>query len=584
MSSPASSTRPELRDSRRLTGPNVIWEKPGPVLDLALADELVEPALEAWEKAISALLEAVGWGEENTASRRFPGGLSLAFSAPMDALYAACEMNEWAWAHAEAEIFGDALPDLGEATERFRAEIKQESNPPLLRLQKAAARRGALFLSCDDHVSIGAGRYSKSWSVKELPEAGEVPWDELQRIPTAMITGTNGKTTTVRLLRAMVMADGLVPGMSSTDWLMVGDRVVDKGDWAGPGGARNILRDARVDVALLETARGGMLRRGLGLAAREADVVLLTNIAEDHLGEWGIQDLDMLADTKFTIRHAGKRMVLNADDEKSVERIGLVEVPQTRFSLRADDARLLEHRAAGGHAAWSDGDTLWWDQGEGPQRLIEVADIPIALDGAAQHNVANALAAVCVAKALGLKDSAILAGLRAFRSDAADNPGRLNLFELGGVRVLVDFAHNPHGLDALMTMAKAMQGEGRLLVTVGHAGDRNEEALREVPLTVWKHGVDRVLIKEQEKDLRGREVGEIPAIMKAALKEAGASEDAVDLAADELQAAKQALEWARPGDLLLLQTLSHRNQVLALIQQLGQAGWTPGQAVPISGD
>ncbi|MHC4379543.1 MAG: Mur ligase family protein, partial [Planctomycetota bacterium] len=379
-----TSPRREMRDSRRLTGPNVIWHRPGPVVDIALPEEDAEAARSAWEKAVRALLEGVGWGEEETAFRKFPGGLSLAFSAPMDALYAACEMNEWAWAAAEAEMDGGEAPDLAAAVEQYTAEIRSESNKPLVRLQKAAERHGALFLTDDDHVSIGAGRYCESWPVKRLPESGEVDWAARARIPIAMITGTNGKTTTVRLLKCMVDAQGKVPGVSSTDWLMVGDRIVDRGDWSGPGGARHILRDASVDVALLETARGGMLRRGLGLAAGEADVALVTNIAEDHLGEWGIQDLDMLADTKFIIRHAGKRLVLNAEDEKSVERAHLVERPITWFSLNAQDPLIQGHLASGGHAALLDRDALWWCADGETHRIIEVADIPITLGGAAR--------------------------------------------------------------------------------------------------------------------------------------------------------------------------------------------------------
>ncbi|MGB0951810.1 MAG: Mur ligase family protein [Planctomycetota bacterium] len=569
----------EMRDSRRLTGPNVIWHQPGPVIDIALAEDEAEAARLAWEEAVTALMEGVGWGEESTAYRKFPGGLSLAFSAPMDALYAACEMNEWAWAAAEAKLDGQPAPDLTEAIDRFKMEIRKESNRPLLRLQKAAMKRGVLFLTDDDDVSVGAGRYSESWPVKRLPEAGEVDWAARQRIPIAMITGTNGKTTTVRLLKAMVEAQGKVPGLSSTDWLMVGDKILDRGDWAGPGGARNILRNPHVDIALLETARGGMLRRGLGLAAGEADVALVTNIAEDHLGEWGIQDLDMLADTKFIIRHAGKRLVLNADDPKSVERKHLVTVPITWFGLNAQDPLMQEHLNAGGHAAMLDDDALWWSAECQAHKLLAVDEIPITLGGAARHNISNCLAAICVAKSLGLAESSIRDGLRNFQSNSADNPGRLNLFDFAGLKVLVDFAHNPHGLEALFEMARAMQPK-RKLVTVGHAGDRSDASIREVAITAWESGVDRLIIKEQDQHLRGREAGVIPQIMHEALINHGTPEDAIGRADSELEATVQALEWAEPGDLLLLLTLQQRNEVLQLLDGLHARGWQSGQALP----
>ncbi len=574
----SAQASPVLRDSRRLTGPNVIWERPGPVIDIALSEQEAEPARQAWEQALRPLLQGIGWGEEQTAWRDFPGGLSLAFSAPMDALYTACEINEWAWQAAVAALEGIEGPSLEQAIQDFRLAIRRESNAPLLRLQRAAKRHGVLFLTDDDYVSVGAGRYGQTWSVRSLPEAGEVDWAARQRIPTAMITGTNGKTTTVRLLRTMVEAQGKVPGVSSTDWLMVGSTVLERGDWSGPGGARHILRHPQVDIALLETARGGMLRRGLGLATGEADVAVITNIAEDHLGEWGIQNLDMLADTKFIIRHAGRRMVLNAEDAKTLERVSWVQQPITWFSLNASLPMLQQHIQSGGHAAVLEQDWLcWWQDGE-RQQLLAVEEIPIALGGAAQHNVANALSAIAVAKALALDDAAIVRGLRSFHSNAEDNPGRLNRFRFGGVQVLVDFAHNPHGLQALLQMAKSLDAK-RILVTIGHAGDRSDDSIREVATTAWSYGVDRILLKEQDKHLRGRALGEIPQIMENALLAAGAPANAIGHASSELEAAHQALEWAQDGDLLLLLTLQQRAEVLQLLQKLKAQDWKPGQSV-----
>lgn len=562
-----------LRDSRRLTGPNVLADYPGAVIDAAVSEEEASALAAAWEVALQALLKALRWPCTRTAVRNFPGGMSLLVEGPIDALYAATELNEWAWAQAVSAQARGALPlqeddlahALAEATPILKASWREEANPPLLRLQRAAERHDSVFLTDDDHASVGLGKHSQQWPVRALPEAGDVAWEERGRIPVAMITGTNGKTTTVRLLREMVKAAGKVPGLSSTDWLMVGDEILDRGDWSGPGGARHILRDPRTEVALLETARGGMLRRGLALPAGEADVALVTNIAEDHLGEWGIQDLDMLADTKFIIRHAGKRLVLNADDACSVARKEQCAVPLTWFSLKADQELLQSHRAAGGHAAWLQDGQLWWQADGEARALIAATEVPVTMGGAAAHNVANALAAVAVAFALGLPQEAILAGLRTFRSDPKDNPGRLNRFDIDGATVLVDFAHNPHGLAALFSMAQAMPAHRRL-VTIGQAGDRSDEAIREIALAAWHSGADRIVIKEQPTHLRGRELGEIPRILHQALIEVGCPEERIGHAASELEAAKQALDWAQDGDLLLLLILDQREEVLELLR------------------
>ena len=168
--------------------------------------------------------------------------------------------------------------------------------------------------------------------------------------------------------------------------------------------------------------------------------------------------------------------------------------------------------------------------------------------------------------------------MRAFRSSPTDNPGRLNVFEFGGVRAIVDFAHNPHGLQALFDMAGALPAKRRLAV-IGHAGDREDEAIAEVATTAWSAGLDRVIVKEQERHLRGRELGEVTAIMTAALRAAGAPDEAVGTADDELEAVNQALSWAQPGDLLLLLILAERDAVLARLATLQAAGWSPGQPV-----
>ncbi|MFT7517071.1 MAG: cyanophycin synthetase [Myxococcota bacterium] len=556
----------ELRSNRRLTGPNVIWQHPGPVLDIALDDSDAPQLEEKWTQHISSLLEGLGWQIE-LASRYFNGGISLAFNAPMDKLYTACEMNEWAFDAAVSELNSEPLPSLVEALDKFKTESRQEANPPLLRIQAAAAKRGEQFLTCDDYVSVGSGIGSQQWSVKDLPEVASIDWDTIHRVPTAMVTGTNGKTTIVRLLRAMVVAAGKVPGMSSTDWLMVGNEIIDRGDWSGPVGARTILRDKRVEVALLETARGGMLRRGIGVLENEADVALINNVAPDHLGEWGIQDIDMLADTKFVLRHAGKVTVLNADDEHCVKRASLITRRLVWFSLDADNEIVAKHLAQGHQAIRLDADgVMRYYNGSDIEFEIKASDIAMTFFGAALHNVANAMAAIAVARELNISNQHISAALINFQSDTKDNPGRLNVFDINGAKVIVDFAHNPHGLTALSDMLQKMPAKRRL-ITIGQAGDRRDSDLHELAMCAVGSGADQILIKDQISDLRGRELGEVPAIIKKSLLAAGISEDRIATYGSEMEATKAALEWAEPGDALLLLTLSERDSVLSYLQE-----------------
>lgn len=568
-----------VKDSRRVPGPNVVWPKACAVLDLAWPDEEAPRAVAAWRARARQILDAVGWQNEATAERLFPGGATLAVSSPFDTLYSATEVNEWAWAAADADLGGSAPAEsLPAAAARLRERIAGERKPRLMALKAEAERRGICFIRDDRYVSVGMGARSLAWPADRHLDASAVPWEELGNIPVAVVTGTNGKSTTTRLLGAIIAAAGKSGGFSSTDFVKVGEETVEAGDWAGPMGARLVLRHRKVEVAVLETARGGMLRRGLGMPW--ADVACITNVAPDHLGEWGIADLDQLADVKFIVRHAAKRLVLNAEDEKSVERARQCAQPITWFATR-DGMPLLEaHARAGGVAVLADGTTLWLIEGARRTAVLPLSQIPITLGGAARFNVGNAAAAVGVALGLGLPLEAIRTGLAGFHSDERLNPGRLNEFDFGGVRALVDFAHNPHGQSALYEMARALPAQRRL-VMVGHAGDRTDEDIREVALTAYRAGMDRILIKEQEKYLRGRAPGVIPGIMREALRDAGCPDERIGMHPDELDATRAALEWSRPGDLLLVLALAQREEVLAYLTAVRDSGWQPGQPVPL---
>ncbi|MEO0997244.1 MAG: Mur ligase family protein, partial [Pseudomonadota bacterium] len=251
----------ELLDARRLTGKNLIWDHTGAIADLALGDaEDPETVAATWLPIARDTLDAVGWSDEAATTRRLEGGLSLAISAPIDALYAATEVIEWTCARLAEACGGEPAEAADAAVERLTGEIAAERNPRLLALQMAAAAQCVAFLSDDDEASVGLGTGSSTWPVNELPDS--VDWDAVRDIPVGIVTGTNGKTTTVRLIAQMIRAAGLNAGMSSTDWIGVNGDIIERGDWSGPGGARAILRRPEVDIAVLETARGGLLRRG----------------------------------------------------------------------------------------------------------------------------------------------------------------------------------------------------------------------------------------------------------------------------------------------------------------------------------
>lgn len=526
------------------------------------------------------MLDAVGWSGELLAVRPFSGGASLALTAPPDALYAATDLNEWAWETALAEIGGATAADFDAAAEHLRATIAQERNPRLLALRAAARGRGLIFLSDADFASAGSGGGAVVWPIGSLPEPSAVDWSRVHDIPIVLVTGSNGKTTVVRLLAAMVEASGRAAGMTSTDNVVVKGKTLDSGDFSGPSGARLLLRHPDVETAVLETARGGLLRRGLEI--EHADVAVVTNIADDHLGEFGIQSLAELAQAKLLVTCAlkdGGPVVLNADDAILREAAGAVTAPVIWFTLDPGRPEVVAHVRAGGRAVIVEDESLIIAHGRRRTVVARLADVPVTLGGAARHNVANAMAAVAAASVLEVTPAAIAKALLQFGAAAEDNLGRANVYRIGGVVVVIDYAHNPHGMAALAEMSRTMPARRRL-VLLGQAGDRADAAIRELARAAWTLKPDRVVIKEMDRYLRGRQPGEVPALLADEFARLGMPASAIARPGGELDGVRDALAWARPGDVLLLAVHQDRPLVHALMHTLQSIQWQPGSPVP----
>jgi UDP-N-acetylmuramyl tripeptide synthase len=554
----------EVLDSRRLTGPNILTDRPAAIIDVRLEAHRVPAFVDAWRARASAMLAAVGWDPAELLERRTAGGVSLGFPAPIDALYAATEINDWACEAARRQLDQGEQPALEPAAARLRELIGEERNPRLLRLAEAAAARDVPLLHDDDHASLGLGIHSQCWPVRTVPAPDAVPWERYGRIPVGLVTGTNGKTTTVRLAAAMARAAGYAVGTSSTDRIAVDDDVIDRGDYSGPNGARMVLRDPRVQLAVLETARGGLLRRGVAL--RRADAAVVTNIAADHLDDFGVTDLDSLADVKWLVTTVlGKTgtAILNVEDARLRRRAPGLECPITWFGLDAETPPLAAHIEQGGRAWTVIDDHLVRFDGGCRTDVVPVADVPLTLGGAARNNTANCMAAAGLAEALGVPLPAIRRALRG--TLPAANPGRCNLFEVNGAHVLVDFAHNPHGVQALADIAGHL-GRGRRLLLIGQAGDRNDQAIIALAEAAWTLRPDRILLKEMGRYARGRAPGEVAALLRKTFIRRGADPDTIDYLSEELDGVREALAWAGPGDLVIMLIHERINDVLALVQ------------------
>jgi UDP-N-acetylmuramyl tripeptide synthase len=558
--------------------------------------------LRAWQERVHVARRELRWPDAPLAALVHDSGASLALAAPVDQLFTATEVNEWALTAAIAEreparrkaliaALAAEQPDEAEppvletpgALLRLRRRAAREANPRLRALVDAAAARGLPTLADDEALTLGAGTGAQTWPLGELPHPASVPWSRLHAVPTALVTGTNGKTTVVRLLAACTAAAGRTTGYCCTDGVFVAGQALGTGDYSGPAGARRVLRDARVEAAVLETARGGILRRGLAVV--RADVAVITSIAADHFGEYGVHDLEALAHVKLAVARAVGReglLVVNADDPLLARLAPSSGKPIGWFAADWDARLLAAHRRAGGAAAGLQGGRLLLAWHAHEHDLGEVAAMPLAARGHSHFNVANLATAALGAAGLGVAPETIAAVFARFGADPADNAGRLMRYELGGLNLIVDFAHNPAALAGLADFAQHLRGRGRLALLLGQAGNREDADIDRLAAVAAAARPDYVVVKELASYLRGRESGEVPTLLRAALTRAGVVEGAIADAVDEDSAVRTVLRWARPGDVLVLPLHSRdgRAHALALLERLRREGWRAGQPLP----
>ncbi|MEO7132084.1 MAG: tetratricopeptide repeat protein [Dermatophilaceae bacterium] len=390
-------------------------------------------------------------------------------------------------------------------------------------------------------------------------------------VPVASITGTNGKTTTTRLMAHVCMTAGLTTAWSSTDGVVVMGETTEAGDYSGPAGARAVLETEGLEVGLLETARGGMLLKGMGVTSNDVSVV--TNVSADHLGLQGIDTLDQLAEVKAIVTTVTKRdgwVVLNGDDPRVwAMRYGIKAKPWA-FTLDPDSPALWESLNSGGRGITVlEGDIVILSPNGDPDRLVKIVDVPMTMSGLSRNNIANALAGAAAALALGIPRAAVVEGLRTFAPDPEHNWGRLNTYtvplEQGGkVTVIMDMAHNEAGLEALLDVARGLTAPGgSVRLALGCAGDRADEAIVSMG-EIAGRGADETVIKVIEGYLRGRTSEELVGLFEDGLARVGVFD--VPLFTGELESLLVLLQHAAGGDTIALMCHAERVEVDAWIR------------------
>ncbi|BAW97505.1 cyanophycin synthetase [[Synechococcus] sp. NIES-970] len=388
------------------------------------------------------------------------------------------------------------------------------------------------------------------------------PKGQPSRIPVIALTGTNGKTTTTRLTAHIYRQTGKVVGYTSTDGVYIGDYLAQKGDNTGPQSAAMILQDPTVEVAILESARGGILRAGLAFDSCDVGVVL--NVAADHLGLGDINTIEQMAQVKGVIAETVSpdgHAVLNADDPLVAAMAEKVRGKLTYFSMQPDNPLVLEHVRRGGLAAIYEDGYLTLLEGDWKLQIEHVKNAPVTMGGMAPFMIANALAACLAAFAQGVDIEHIRQGLRTFKPSAAQTPGRMNLFNLGDHHALIDYAHNPAGYEAVGAFVKNWPGQR--IGVVGGPGDRRDEdliLLGQIAAQVF----DQIIVKEDD-DKRGRAAGEVASLIIQGIQTTNPN-CRYETILDEQQALKIALDNA-PAESLVVIFPESVTRAIALIEK-----------------
>ncbi len=376
------------------------------------------------------------------------------------------------------------------------------------------------------------------------------PPGTIHSVPIVAVTGTNGKTTTTRLISHILGLNGSTVGMTSTDAVIIDNIPILRGDYSGPEGASKVMMDSTIDHAVLEVARGGILRRGLGF--KECDVGVLLNITSDHLGEGGIDSLEELTRLKSTVTESVKSSgyaVFNADDPLVISCLDKTKGHPILFSRDPENSELKTNFEKGNlNVTVKDGIIIVQKKGW-TSTVASVIEIPITFDGNAGFNVENVMAAVAATAALGLNETQIRAGLVSFSPSIGQSPGRMNIIDMGEFKAVVDYGHNTGAIIATGDFIKGLM-PGRKIRMASGVGNRRGDDIVEFGVALSKY-YDHIVLCDS--DPRERHVGETARLVKEGLLKGGFNQDMITMVLDEKEATKASLDMARPGDLVVLQ-------------------------------
>ncbi len=410
------------------------------------------------------------------------------------------------------------------------------------------------------------------------------PPGSLSRIPIAAVTGTNGKTTTSRMLAHILKLHGYHVGLTSTDGVYIDGQLSVPGDMTGPTSAQMILRDPSVDAAVMETARGGMLRSGLGYT--QCDVAACLNVAADHLGLRGIDTLEQLAELKrIPIEIAQDAAVLNADDPLCLQMADYTEAKKVCYvTMNPRHPLVKRHISAGGQAfvleEGMNGHMITIYDGDSHIPLVWTHLVPATIEGRAMHNVQNAMFAAALAYNMDISLENIRHGLRTFDTTFFQAPGRMNIYDEHPFKVILDYAHNPAAVKVMCDLVDRFEPKGRRIVVLAAPGDRRDEDIADIARNAAGH-FDHYICRRDD-NTRGRQGDEVPLMLKRTLEAHGVDTSQIELIPEEQEATLHALQMAAPGDLVLILADDIKRCWKQIIYFNSERDEDPGREAPVS--
>lgn len=541
--------------SSRLLGQSRFFPVAGAVIDISYKSTENQKIADFFVTELKQLLSSLSVTDYEVKTLVFANGINVALRYPYDLLMVACEILDWMWLEV-VDNLDKELPIRQDKAKKIFSQMIEENQQIMLRkLYNKAQQHKVNFFIHKDLIILGSGVNQFRIKQNKVTKINDIPWKKIANIPTILVTGTNGKTTTTRLTEFICRKAKLKSGYCSTDWVMINGRLVTEGDLSGPTGHQYVMMNPKVEVAILEAARGGIVKRGL--MPNYATAATVTNIAYDHIGQNGIETLEDLANAKGVVYDAIAEdgiAVVNLDD-KYIPNLPIKQ-KKAYLSTKLTEQEISQYLTADNYVVYLDNGMITLQTSKVKYGLNKINEIPITVHGLATYNYENVLHATALAYAVGVTPEQIQFGLKKFGADDKSNFGRWNYYQSKRHgHLVVDIAHNPAGLENILSLAtgfrKLYNLTGKLGLMYGNTADRRD-TIPEIVAIINKYNVDQVVIKEFQTSLRGSQLGEMPQAFYDELIKQGYPAEKIKVIPNELEAVTHILTETNGEDMYLL--------------------------------